>query len=176
MKTVHASLAMRILIDELSVGEFHASRRRDQSDFVFCGCGYQAHGRLALAVRSSPCSMVLLNLLDMVGNVAQLTVEPSLESHYAFFGMLRRMRPNRFGNVTEDLMGHLAKTRDQTERFPRTLVKIAERAGPQGSVVDQSGRTRLGNELAAADVRFGLTIGQMQNDFVDAPTVRGRTI
>lgn len=176
MKIGRASLATITLIGELSVGEFHGRAKTRQGDFFSGGSRNQSHSRFALAVRFRPGNMVLLNLLDVVRNMAHLRFKPSVEGHDALLGMLSRVRPNRLGNITKNLMGHFAETRNEAKRFARALVKVTKGAGPHGSVVDQSGRTRLRDELAAADVRFGFAIGEMQNDFVDAPTIRGGTI
>jgi hypothetical protein len=176
MKTACRRWRRDLLSAKLSVGEFHGRAKTRQGDFFSCASRNQTHGRFALAVRFRPGNMVFLNLFDVVWNMAYLRIKPSVEGHDALLRMLSRMGPNWLGNITKNLMGHFAETRNQAERFARTLVKISEGAGPQRSVVDQSGRTRLGDELAAADVRFGFAIGEMQNDFVDAPAIRGGTI
>src|SRR5579864_2426220 len=163
---------MRTLIDELSVGEFHGRAKTRQGNFFSSGSCNQSHSRFALAVRFRPGNMVFLNLLDVVRNMAHLRFKPSVEGHNALLWMLSCVGPDWLGNITKNLMGHFAETRDQAKGFTRALVKITEGAGPQRSVVDQSGRTRLRDELAAADVRFSFAVGEMQNDFVDAPTIR----
>ena len=172
MKTVRASLAMRALIGEPSVREFHGRAKTRQGDFFSRASRNQTHGRLALAVRFRPSSVVFLNLFDVVWNMAYLRVKPSIKGHYALLWMLSCVGPNWLGNITKNLMRHFPETRNQAKGFARALVKITQGAGPQRSMVDQSGRTRLRDELAAADVRFGFAIGEVQNDFVDAPTTR----
>ncbi len=94
MKSVRASLAIRTLIDKLSVGELHGRAESRQGDFFSRSSRNQSHSRFALAVRFRPGNMVFLNLLDVVRNMAHLRFKPSVEGHDAFLGVLSRVRPN----------------------------------------------------------------------------------
>src|SRR5487761_167020 len=64
-----------------SVGELYRPPEGSQRDF-FCGGGsHQTHGRFALPVGFGPLRMILVNLLDVMRDVAQLQVEPSIKRH-----------------------------------------------------------------------------------------------
>lgn len=123
-----------------------------------------------------PFRVVLADLFDVVHNVLRLNIQPPFKRHYSFSRMLYGMRPDRLWNVTKNVVSHSSQAHDQSQRFRRTLVEVAERANPFERVVSVYSRPRFNDELTAHHVRFGFAVREVQDNFVDAPTIVCRTI
>ena len=123
-----------------------------------------------------PFRVVLVNLLDVVRNVLRLHVQPPLQRNYPFSRMLRGVRPNSLWNVTKDVVSHSSQAHDQSQRFFRALVEVAERAHPFERVVSGYNRPRFNDELTAHHVRFGFAVREVQDNFVYAPAIMRRAI
>lgn len=107
-------------------------------------------------------------------DVLLLKLDPFFQTNFARFGMDDRMRPHRLGNRNQKLIRHPAQAPDNFQSFACALVEVAQRIGPPGSVKFNRSDTRLCDEVTAEDVGAGLAVGQVQNDFVNAPPLRGR--
>lgn len=123
-----------------------------------------------------PFRVVLADLVDVVRHVLRLNVQPPFKRYYSFARVSHGVRPHGIGNVPKNVASHSSEAHDQSQGFRRTLVEVAERANPLERVVSGYNRPRFNDELTAHHVRFGFAVREVQDNFVDAPTVVCRAI
>lgn len=133
---------------------------------------YRLSGRMG----TEPIPVVLLNLVDMVRDVAFLSLDPFFEADFAFLAMLERVQPHRLGKRHDQAVGHSAQSADNLERFSGTLMEIAQRGRPFLWVEIGNRYSRLCNQVAAANIGAGLAVRQMDDNFVDAPAIGRRLV
>src|SRR5271168_1913192 len=123
-------------------------------------------------MRFEPGLIILAHMLDVVRDVPFLQIHPTFENDGAIAWMRAGAVPNFLGQSDEQLIGHFSQAADNFQGFASALVKVAKRTSPARSVefcgVASSG---LGDVSAATHIGAGLAIGEMQDDFVDAPAL-----
>src|SRR5271156_3858522 len=128
-------------------------------------------------MRLEPCFVVLTHLVDVVGDVAFLQIHPAIEADSAVARVANGAVPNFLGQRDEQLIGHFAQAANNFQGFARALMKITERTSPaRGAEFRRLADGRFSNVGAAAHVGAGFAIGEMQNNFVNAPALVGRFI
>jgi hypothetical protein len=115
-------------------------------------------------------------LIDVMGNMSFLLIEPMLEKHFYTVGIFKRIGPGRFRETYEKFISHFPEAAHNFKCFARALVEVAQCIGPPDRVQSGESGAGFGNEGAALHVTARLAISKMMNDFVNAPAVRGRTV
>src|SRR5580704_18266563 len=125
-------------------------------------------------MRHEPCLIVLAHLFNMVRNVALLQIHPTIEADDAVARMRDGVVPDFLGNRDQQLIGHFPEAADNFQCFARALVKITKRTGAaRGAEFCRLTDGGLGDIGATAYIGAGLAIGEMQNNFVNAPALIG---
>jgi hypothetical protein len=119
-----------------------------------------------------PTVVIFAHLIDVMRDVALLDRNPFSEGNLTDARMNYAVVPNMVRKAAEQLVGGFAKIKDNVESFASTLIEIAEGLGPTVAVEFEDGGTGLGDDATAAHIRAGFRIGKMNDDIVDAPTIR----
>ncbi|MGB8524041.1 MAG: hypothetical protein WCD43_13835 [Candidatus Acidiferrales bacterium] len=116
--------------------------------------------------------MVLLHLIDVTRDMSFLNRNPAGEAQASVGWMIPGVFPDRFGQRDKQLIRCFAQATNNFERLARALMKITQSPGPASGIKFQDRALRLCYKTAAADVGAGFAVSKVQNNFVDAPTVR----
>ena len=114
----------------------------------------------------------VLHLVDVAVGMLLVGLEPCVESHRATFRMLDGVRPNRIRESPDQFVRRFAKMFEQLKGCVGTLIMVSERFRPSVFIVAENDLTRFGNVSSAPDEAVCLTVGDMDNDLVDAPPIR----
>ena len=123
-------------------------------------------------MRAKPVSVVLSDLVNVMGDVAFLALDPFFEADFALLGVLQGVQPNRVRERSDQAVCHSTEPTDDLKCLSRTLVEIAKRGRPFLGVKLRNRNSRFCNQVAAAHIGAGLAIGQMNDNFVDTPATR----
>ena len=117
-----------------------------------------------------------MDLVDVMGDVPLLAVEPVFEEHFSTIRVFERVGPCRLREADEETVRHFAQPAHNLDRFAGALMEVAKRIRPADRVQLEKAAAGLGDERAALHVTACFTVRKMMNDFVDAPAVRRRAV
>lgn len=140
------------------------------------GASAKAGCWLTLSMCLRPVFEVAVDLLNVVGDMVRLNLNPLIEADRSLPGKLGRVCPHRIWNETQQLVGHLPKPRNESQGLPGTLMEIPQCCGPRCGIILRYARTGLGDELAAANVGIRLAVGKVKDDLVCTPSLRSWTV
>ena len=121
-----------------------------------------------------PNIIVVTHLVDVMGDMPLLQLHPLLKMDFARFRMEDLVHPYWLRQGNQELVGHPAEAADHLESFTRTLMKIAESAGPTARVKFHGRYSGLRDEISAKHIRAGFTVCKVKDNFVNAPAFARR--
>jgi len=133
-------------------------------------------GRFSWWVAPQPSPIVLFNLLDMMRNVAFLSLDPFFQADLALLRVLEGVQPDHLWQRDDQTVCHAAQPPNDFQCLSSALVQVAERSRPFLRVKVSDSDPRLRNQVAATYVGRCLAIGQVKDNLVNAPTISGRLV